>query len=93
MTGYFSPFPLLTADVISHPPRTRSRSNLKLLWTAVLKPRNQMKTFITRTLTQATHTYTHTDRQTEGLQQVLTVYPLRPAHPSMEGASQIRIAA
>lgn len=59
MTGYFSPFPLLTADVISHSPRTRSRSNLKLLWTAVLKPRNQMKTFITRTLTQTTHTYTH----------------------------------
>lgn len=64
MTGYFSPFALLTADVISHPPRTRSRSNLRLLWTAVLKARNQMKTFITRTLHRL-HTQTHTDWRTD----------------------------
>lgn len=46
----FFTFPLLTADVISHSPRTHSRSNLRLLWTALLKPHNQMKTFITYTL-------------------------------------------
>lgn len=61
MTGYFSPFPLLTADVISHSPRTRSRSNLRLLWTALLKPHNQMKTFITCTL-HGLLTYTHAQK-------------------------------
>lgn len=59
MTGNFSPFLLLTADVISHSPRTHSRSNLKLLWTALLKPHNQMKTFITYTLHRL-HTLRHT---------------------------------
>lgn len=55
MTGYFSPFALLTADAISDPPRTHGRSNLKLLWTAVLQAYNQMKTFITRTLHRDAH--------------------------------------
>lgn len=64
MTGYFSPFPLLTADVISHSPRTHSRSNLKLLWTALLMLHNQMKTFITCTVHRL-HTYRHTESQTQ----------------------------
>lgn len=59
----FFTFPLLTADVISHSPRTHSRSNLRLLWTALLKPHNQMKTFITYTLHRLyTHICTHACR-------------------------------
>lgn len=64
MTGYFSPFPLLTADVISHSPRTHGRSNLKLLWTALLMLHNQMKTFITCTVHRL-HTYRHMESQKE----------------------------
>lgn len=42
LTGYFSLFPLLMVDLISHSPWTHSRSNLKLHWMAFLKAHNQI---------------------------------------------------